>query len=402
VRVRLLLDDNNTSGLDPILAALNNHPNIEVRLFNPFATRKFRWIGYLTDFSRLNRRMHNKSFTIDNQATVIGGRNVGDEYFGATEGILFADLDVLAIGPVVQAVSDDFDRYWASGSSYPAERLLPTVSDDLQHQLAEKARAIEQNPTAADYMNALHRSNFVQEMRQGGLNFEWAEARLVSDDPAKGLGLAKPEKLLTARLAEILELPQTDVELVSPYFVPTAAGVKAFADIAQQGVSVRILTNALEATDVALVHSGYAKRRKDLLKAGIQLYELRREVATPIDEDKHKLFGSSGSSLHAKTFSVDRSHFFVGSFNFDPRSVDLNTEMGFVIDSPVLAQQIESQFNDRIPLYAYEVRLADNGRLYWLEQRNGQTLRHDTEPGTTIWQRAGVYLMSLLPIEWLL
>src|SRR5690606_14280163 len=123
LRVRLLLDDNNTSGLDTILAALNNHPNIEVRLFNPFATRKFRWIGYLTDFSRLNRRMHNKSFTIDNQATVIGGRNVGDEYFGAIEGILFADLDVLAIGPVVQAVSDDFDRYWASGSSYPAERL---------------------------------------------------------------------------------------------------------------------------------------------------------------------------------------------------------------------------------------------------------------------------------------
>src|SRR5690606_31436141 len=182
----------------------------------------------------------------------------------------------------------------------------------------------------------------------------------------------------------------------------TAAGVKAFADIAQQGVSVRILTNALEATDVALVHSGYAKRRKDLLKAGIQLYELRREAATPISEDKHKIFGSSGSSLHAKTFSVDRSHFFVGSFNFDPRSADLNTEMGFVIDSPVLAQQIESQFNDRIPRYAYEVRLADNGRLYWLERRDGETLRHDTEPGTTIWQRAGVYLMSLLPIEWLL
>ncbi len=402
VRVRLLLDDNNTAGLDPVLAALNSHPNIEVRLFNPFMTRKFRWIGYLTDFGRLNRRMHNKSFTIDNQATVIGGRNVGDEYFGATEGVLFADLDVLAIGPVVQAVSDDFDRYWASGSSYPAERILPAVGDDVPRQLAEKARAIEQHPIAANYMSALQRSNFVQEMRQGGVNFEWAEARLVSDDPAKGLGRAKPEKLLTARLAEILERPQTDVELVSPYFVPTAAGVKAFADIAQQGVSVRILTNALEATDVALVHSGYAKRRKDLLKAGIQLYELRREAATPISEDKHKIFGSSGSSLHAKTFSVDRSHFFVGSFNFDPRSADLNTEMGFVIDSPVLAQQIESQFNDRIPLYAYEVRLADNGRLYWLERRDGETLRHDTEPGTTIWQRAGVYLMSLLPIEWLL
>src|SRR5690554_5221397 len=196
VRVRLLLDDNNTAGLDPVLAALNSHPNIEVRLFNPFMTRKFRWIGYLTDFGRLNRRMHNKSFTIDNQATVIGGRNVGDEYFGATEGVLFADLDVLAIGPVVQAVSDDFDRYWASGSSYPAERLLPTVSDDLQHQLAEKARAIEQNPTAAAYMKALRQSDFVQEMHQGGLAFEWAETRLVSDDPAKGLGLAAPEKLL--------------------------------------------------------------------------------------------------------------------------------------------------------------------------------------------------------------
>lgn len=402
VRVRLLLDDNNTAGLDPILAALNSHPNIEVRLFNPITTRKFRWIGYLTDFSRLNRRMHNKSFTIDNQATVIGGRNVGDEYFGATEGVLFADLDVLAIGPVVEAVSEDFDRYWASGSSYPVERILPAVSEEVQRQLTEKAKALEQDPAAAAYMKALRQSDFVQEMHQGGLAFEWAETRLVSDDPAKGLGLAAPEKLLTARLAEILEIPQTDVELVSPYLVPTAAGVKAFAEIARQGVAVRILTNALEATDVALVHSGYAKRRKELLEAGIRLYELRREAATPIDEDKHKIFGSSGSSLHAKTFSVDRSHVFVGSFNFDPRSADLNTEMGLVIHSPALAQQIEAQFNDRIPLSAYEVRLDENGQLYWLERRDGQLLRHDTEPGTTFWQRAGVYLMSLLPIEWLL
>ena len=167
VRVRLLLDDNDTSGLDTLLAALASHPNIEVRLFNPFVIREPRWIGYVTDFFRLNRRMHNKSFTADNQATIIGGRNVGDEYFGATEGVVFVDLDVMAVGPVVTEVSKEFDRYWASGSSYPVERLLPAVDPAAIAELTSSARRVERDPAAAAYMNALRNLSFVHEMDQG-------------------------------------------------------------------------------------------------------------------------------------------------------------------------------------------------------------------------------------------
>ncbi len=402
VRVRLLLDDNNTAGLDPTLAALDSHPNIEVRLFNPFVIRSSRAIGYLTDFFRLNRRMHNKSFTADNQATIIGGRNVGDEYFGATEGVLFVDLDVMAVGPVVNEVSKDFDRYWASDSSYPVDRLLPPADPALIAEIASTALLIERDPAAAAYVSALRDSSFVRELIEGKLVLEWAATRMVSDDPAKGLGLAAPEALVSGKLKDIIGESATHVDLVSPYFVPTAAGVEAFAALAERGVKIRGLTNSLEATDVAPVHAGYAKRRKALLKAGITLYEMR--LLSP-DIGRNRSAGamrSSGSSLHSKTFSVDRLRVFVGSFNFDPRSAKLNTELGFVIDSPELAQKIEAAFDSTIPANAYEVRLSDAGKLYWIERRSGDSVRHDTEPGTTFWQRAGVWFMSVLPIDWLL
>lgn len=402
VRVRLLLDDNNTFGLDTTLAALDSHPNIEVRLFNPFVIRKPRWIGYVTDFYRLNRRMHNKSFTADNQATIIGGRNIGDEYFGATEGVLFVDLDVMAVGPVVNDVSNDFDRYWASESSYPVDRLLPPIDPALIGELASAASLIERDPAAAAYMSALRDSPFVRELVESSLPLEWAATRMVSDDPAKGLGLAATEAFLPQKLKEIIGEPVSEVELVSAYFVPTAAGVASFVAMAERGVKIRVLTNSLEATDVAPVHAGYAKRRKPMLEAGITLYELRRLSPDTGANKRAGPFGSSGSSLHAKTFSVDRSRVFIGSFNFDPRSEKLNTEMGFVIDSPRLAQRIEGAFDSSVPADAYEVCLSDAGQLYWIERRDGEGVQHDTEPGTNFWQRAGVSFMSALPIEWLL
>jgi len=225
---------------------------------------------------------------------------------------------------------------------------------------------------------------------------------MVSDDPAKGLGMAESDGLLIHQLREILGEPESHVELVSPYFVPTAAGTEAFARMAERGVKIRVLTNSLDATDVAAVHAGYAKRRKDLLEAGILLYEMRR--LSPEKDHKENLgpFGSSGSSLHAKTFAVDRSRVFVGSFNFDPRSADLNTELGFVIESPSMAGAIEEAFDTSIPANSYEVRLSESGKLHWLEQWNGQQVRHDTEPRTSFWKRASVSFMSILPIEWML
>ena len=402
VRVRLLLDDNNTSGLDTTLAALATHPNVEVRLFNPFVNRRLRAFSYVSDFRRLNRRMHNKSFTADNQASIIGGRNVGDEYFGATEGVLFTDLDVLAVGPVVNEVSGSFDRYWASESSVPAERLLSPARPGEVAEVAAAARRIEQSPAAVSYTRALLDSSLVHELVRGTLELEWAPTQMVSDDPGKALGVAAPGALMPRQLRRTLGEPVTRLKLVSPYFVPTAAGVFWFVALAKCGVGIEILTNSLEATDVALVHAGYVKRRKPLLKAGVRLLELKRgTTCLGVKKAAHGM-GSSGSSLHAKTSSVDGERVFIGSFNFDPRSAELNTEMGFVIDSPSLAGQIDAVFRSHVPTSAYEARLTERGRLYWLERRGGQLLRHDREPGTSVWRRALVWCLSALPIEWLL
>ncbi|HEX2835320.1 MAG TPA: phospholipase D family protein [Thermoanaerobaculia bacterium] len=401
VRVRLLLDDNNTAGLDAAIAAIDSHPRIEVRLFNPFVIRKPRLAGYLTDFSRLNRRMHNKSFTADNQATVVGGRNVGDEYFGATDGVLFADLDVIGIGPVVNEVSSDFDRYWASESSYPVDRLLPSARPEAIRELAAKAARVAREPAAVAYVNAVHESAFVHDLIARTLPLEWATARLVSDPPAKALGRARRDELLTRQFGRIFGTPHKNVDLVSPYFVPGERGVELFRGWRKQGVAVRVLTNALEATDVAVVHAGYARRRRDLLAAGVTLYELRSGAPAAKPVRMSGSFGSSGSSLHAKTFAVDGARLFVGSFNFDPRSAELNTEMGFVIDSPQLARGMTNVFDKDVPPNAFEVELHD-GEPEWIERRGSAVVRHRTEPGTSFWTRLGVTLLSWLPIEPLL
>jgi len=402
VRVRLLLDDNNTAGLDPLLVALDAHPNIEVRLFNPFANRRWRWLGYLTDFPRLNRRMHNKSFTADNQVTIVGGRNVGDEYFGAGQELLFLDPDVMTIGPVVDDVSNDFDRYWASASAWPVDRVVGDIDAPDAAELAARAARAELDPAAAEYVRAVASQPFVRQLLDGTLELEWAPAHLVSDDPAKGLGrLAEEDAMLPSRLSELLGNPQAELELVSPYFVPAKVGTAALTRIAGRGVRVRVLTNSLEATDVVAVHAGYARRRKALLGAGVELLEMKGGVAPEPVRD-HGFGGSSSSSLHAKTFSVDRARIFVGSFNFDPRSARLNTEMGVVIDSPVLADRIADVFDRQVPLHAYEVQLDKSGELRWIERVDDRRIVHDDEPYASLARRIGAWLVSLLPIEWLL
>ncbi len=402
VRVRLLLDDNGTSGLDESLALLNAEPNIEVRLFNPFPQRRFKMLGFLTDFSRLNRRMHNKSLTVDGQATVVGGRNIGDEYFGATDGVAFADLDVLVAGEAVDDVSSDFDRYWNSASAYPLETLVslpPSASPTPLWQLESK-NELDQN--ARLYMRAATQSLFIENLLAGKLDMQWVPVRMVSDDPAKVLGQAPPEALLLPRLMQLLALPTKSVDLVSPYFVPMEQGVQAFGALVEQGVKVRILTNAMEATDVIAVHAGYSKYREPLLERGVELYETRRQRSENAPKEKAGPFGSSGSSLHAKTFAVDGKRVFVGSFNFDPRSARFNTELGFVIESPSMAQAVSNVFESSVHDRAYELQLDESGKIVWLEETASGMRRLTQEPSTSFWQRLWVRFLSLLPIEPLL
>lgn len=404
VRVRLLLDDGGTSGLDNMLSALTLHPNIEVRLFNPFVVRKPKSLGYITDFDRTNRRMHNKSFTADNQVSILGGRNVGDEYFGATDGVLFSDLDVMAIGAVIPELSNDFDRYWASPSAYPAQSILPAVNTVHLHELSAEATRIAESDSAHAYTKAVRQTPFIEQLLQQKLSMEWANTTLVSDDPLKGLGQADSDGLLVKQVHDVIGTPHSSMVLVSPYFVPTATGVQALTDLRQRGVRVRVMTNAYEATDVPLVHAGYAKYRKALLQHGVELYEMQR-MAPPSKHARLNPLGSSGSSLHAKTFAVDSTRAFVGSFNFDPRSALLNTELGIIIESPKLARQIEQAFDRQIPGESYRLLLSEEGELTWQTGQKGgdsPVTVYRVEPGSNWFSRWGMRVLGLLPIEWLL
>ena len=401
VQVRLLLDDNNTQGLDQTLSVLNRHPNIEVRLFNPFSFRILRVLGYLTDFARLNRRMHNKSFTVDGEVTIVGGRNVGDQYFGIGDQPLFSDLDVLAIGPVVDEVSRDFDRYWQCRSVAPFNAVVSEDADAVIMLPEEWQSSVQ----AKNYLTRLQESTLIASLENQTLPFTWASSRLLSDDPRKGLGRAKTKTLLAQRLLTVIGRPQQQMDIISAYFVPTRAGVAQLLALVRKGVNVAILTNSLAANDVSVVHAGYARWRKKLLRHGIALYELKphNTAAHGRLHDRGGLTGNSGSSLHAKTFSVDQKTVFIGSFNFDPRSAVLNTEMGILIESPELATHIHQNLMVNLREHAWTLRLDMHGKVNWIEYpgEEGEVV-HNHEPETRLLQRFLVRLVWHLPIEWLL
>lgn len=401
VRVRLLLDDNSTFGMDPILRGLDAHDRIEVRLFNPFMHRFARPVDFVTDFGRTNRRMHNKSFTVDNHATIIGGRNVGDEYFGAGQGTMFADLDVLAVGPVVADVTEDFERYWTSASTYPVAAILrPGPREDVGTEPGT-------DPETQSYLSALRCSTLWRELQRGRLPFTWAKTRMVSDDPAKGLGRAAKEDLVVTPLGPELSQARDSALIVSPYFVPTRQGVRALIGLVRRGARVSVLTNALSATDVAAVHAGYVPHREALLRGGVELYEMKRDATVVEPPGRGHLLGSGGrlssggSTLHAKTFAIDGDVLFVGSFNMDPRSARLNTEMGVLIDSPELAGELAAAKDDSAGTLSYHVTLGEDG-LTWCSEEDGEIVRYTSDPHTRWIQRAGVWVLSLLPIDGLL
>jgi len=405
VRVRLLLDDNGVAGLDDTLATLDAHANVEVRLYNPFTVRGMRALNYLTEFGRLNRRMHNKSFTADNHATIVGGRNIGNEYFAAGSGVWFRDLDVLAVGPVVREVSQAFDLYWNSASAYPAAGLVGDAAPGAADALLTRFARNHADSLSADYLEALRDTSLARKLLQGELAFEWSGAQLLRDDPAKTLDRdGRTDVLLLSALLQAVGQPAASFDLVSPYFVPGAEGTRALAALARSGVKIRVLTNSLAATDVSAVHAGYAKRRKDLLAAGIALYEMKPSRLETEDEreQRRSATGSSSASLHAKTFALDGRRIFVGSFNFDERSAHLNTELGLLIDNAALAGRLGEFFDREVPGGAYEARLSRDGELDWIERTPSGEQRYASEPGAGLLKRAWIGFLSLLPIDWLL
>ena len=400
VRIDLLLDDLHSKPLEPLLRDLSSRTNFNIKLFNPFTHRRWRWLNWLTDFKRMNRRMHNKVLLVDGKVGIVGGRNVGNEYFGTHAGQLFSDLDVIAKGEVVNTFLEDWQHYWNCLLSVPVN----SIKSDNQKRLFEDIwSGFQKRPELQDLKQFVlsdeHLNNFPD--KESELWYE-APAIVVSDDPLKAQLNSKPQRLVTHQLTKTLGSAQHSIVMVSPYFVPTPAGVKELENLSEQGVKVRVLTNSLAVTDVPAVHAGYQRHRRRLLLSGVQLFELRRTEEKRLRKDVRPYFRRSASSLHAKTVTVDAKRVFVGSFNFDPRSAQINTESGLLIESVEMAERINAMFEHELPLRAYEARLNRFYKLYWLDKSKIPALRLYKEPGAGIWRRLAVWLTARLPVDHLL
>jgi putative cardiolipin synthase len=396
VRVRLLLDDINARGLDPVYLALDRHPLIEVRLFNPSRNREgifARAFELMLRFVSLNRRMHNKAWIADGRVAIVGGRNIGDEYFDAAEASNFQDLDVLALGPVVQQVETAFDAYWNSRVVIPIAALHPKRRRDMASARAKLGASTSQ-VAARPYIERVTASPGVQDLLAGRFEAHWTgEVELVCDPPAKAQG-RKGENWIMNVLAPAAASAREELRIVSPYFVPGEVGVRLLSSIAANGVDVTVLTNSLAATDVAAVHAGYARYRAPIIQAGIRLFELKRVL-----RKRMRLFGSGAASLHTKAFLVDRRAGFVGSFNLDPRSISLNTEMGLLFADPAIASEMHEIISEQIDADAsYRLQL-DDGRVRWVDEEETPPRIWTREPEAGITRRVICFVLGLLPIE---
>lgn len=408
VRVRILIDDIHTGKQDKTWVAIDSHPNIEVRIFNPFANRKLRWAEALVDFGRVNRRMHNKQMTVDNLVTIVGGRNVGDAYFSAKPDMDFSDLDVMVAGPVVPQASRVFDAYWNSDLAYPVVTLA-AEGKDAPAELRAFRKGIEakgDSARASPFVQELLDSGLARGIELGHLPGYLGGARVIADKPDKIEDSPDdPSTHAIPQLRAMMEKAERELVIVSPYFVPDDENEKWLIGIAKRGIKVRVLTNSYAATDVAAVHAGYSPRRKSLLRAGIELYELKPTANAELarSRTRARMFASSRASLHAKTYVVDRHLLFIGSLNLDPRSIKLNTEMGVILDSPQLATRLVEDMDKRLLDIAYRVALRkdENGgeSMTWTTRDNGKETTFDAEPGMNVWQHIGNGILRVLPVE---
>jgi len=403
VRVRVLLDDINARGQDAAILALDSHPLIDVRIFNPGRNRDGIWLRAVEMALRavsLNRRMHNKAWIVDGRVALVGGRNIGDEYFDAAEQVNFQDADLLLVGPAVQQTSDIFDRFWNSRAVIPIGALHAGKNAGAPELQAVRARldALTGELGASPYLRQLTDAGQLQAHLDGRLRLHWsAQVQVLSDPPEKAAPVAslqRSEHWLMHSLLPLLTEAREEALLTSPYFVPGAALTQSLADKVAAGVKVSVLTNSLAATDVALVHAGYARYREVLLGGGVDLYELKT-----LHRKRISLMGSSRASLHTKAVVVDGQRGFVGSFNLDPRSAQLNTEMGVLFHDAALGADMRALFLHSTSGDTSYRLFLDNGALRWSDatEEPAKVWTHDPESG--FWRRMLVSVMRWLPIE---
>jgi putative cardiolipin synthase len=395
VRVRILLDDVHGPNRAFAAEAMATHPGIDVRLFNPFLVGGARGVGRLMEFlasgERLNRRMHNKLWIADNTAGLIGGRNLADEYFDAAPGVNFADLDLLAVGPVVRELSKGFDEYWNSGSAVPFAAFnsaapSPEYSDQVRSELAVRLAAAE----TSDYRQRLTAGEALHPAMDSNLPLTWGNAYAAYDDPDK------PETAITTGMQHFMPQIRTvptrtksELLIMSPYFIPSHEGREHLGDMVSRGLRVAVVTNSLASTDALAAHAGYARHRAELLRRGIELFELRPEPGVQ-HSMQHRWRSPSAAALHAKLVIVDRARVLLGSMNLDPRSRLHNTESWIEIESPELASKLAALFDESSRLeHSFRLILREQQSveqsIEWITEEQGQQTRYEYEPKAQPW-----------------
>lgn len=400
VRVRILLDDHTLEGRDPGIAAMDAHPNIEIRVFNPFAHRGWRLFGFLTDFDRINHRMHNKLVVMDNALAIVGERNIGDHYFGVEPDTNFRDLDVAVAGPIVREFSRVFDYFWNGDWSYPIAALVeqPYTEADLSEAVATAREKINKEkypyPLDEDVQKLVGQLGEIRD------RMIWAPGRVVWDNPYL---IEEGEKVDDIQEAIYRKLETLDEELLveSAYFVARERRIEMVKKLVEKGVRVRILTNSLASTDVVAAHGGYASGRKQLIENGAELYELRPDaVSKTVTEKRYFGRGRSRAALHTKAIVFERKDVFIGSFNWDPRAGEINTEVAFYVKNEELARRVIAYMDEGVlPENSYRVLLDDDGDLVWITEKDGQEVRYTMEPESTFWQRFVSGFVQMLGIE---
>lgn len=396
VRVRLLVDDIFSPGVDEAFTLMSSHPNIEVRLFNPLS-RRGKYLNYLTDFSRANRRMHNKSFTVDSSISIVGGRNIGEEYFEINQDVKFDDYEVLMIGPVVDQVSTGFDAFWNSELSVPIEAFKVKVDPAKLDSWRETIRKTVTTQRDGLYSAALN-SRLIRDLREGKRVPTVAHAELFTDTPEK-LQTAvgdREQAILAVELARRFREADKEVIIVTPYYIPQEGGAALVEEMLARGVRVIIVTNSLASTNHVAVHSGYARYRKRLLRAGAEFYEVRFDSVLDESQWGHQ---PEGVTLHSKATVIDQDTIFIGSLNFDPRSIFINSEMGLFVEAGSTGMRFRDDVMAGVREIAWRVDLDEKGKLRWTYENGDDHQVLYSEPQASWWRRFQVGFYRLLPIE---
>jgi len=401
VKVRVLLDDIGLQGRDNMIAAMDAHPNIEIRIFNPFSNRGLHALDFVTDTDRVNHRMHNKTVIMDNAFAIVGGRNIGNHYFGVSEDINFRDMDIAAVGPIVRDISKMYDYFWNGKWSVPISVI--TKHKYTMEDLEKERKKLEQKMSKDHYPYPLVKdSRELQDKMKHFLNdFVWTKGEVLWNDPEQmRLDKDKQSHTMISKLHHRVTKLHKNLLMESPYFIPRENGMKHLIALRKRGIKIRILTNSFASNDVMAAYAGYRSYREELLKHGVELYELRDDAGSSkiINQTPAKTEVTTG--LHAKVIVFDEKDLFIGSFNLDPRSSRINTEGGLYVQSPVLAKKVMENMKEGIDLKnAYRLGLDTKGKITWTTIEKGKEIVYTSEPKLNAWGRLKVKLYQMLPLE---